>query len=498
MQKFFLLLLLAGMFSSVARGNEPFNQILHRAWTTNQFVRCTDAAFLRRLSLVALGRSPTAEEAKRFLANQEASKREKRVDEILDSPECIDLLTMRFADLLRMKSEFPINLWPNAVQMWHRKIHDELAADRPYSDMVRDFLTTSGSNFKRPHANFFRACAERSPSGWAQMVAQTLLGMRLSDFPREVQSDFPLFFSRIRMKRTEEWKEEIVFTDPLPVSFTAKTPDGKTFSISAPNSDPRALFADWLLDAENPFFARAAVNRVWSWIFGTGLTGSPDTLPLPSTKSGALAAVERDLIDLFRRSGYRLKPLYRAILTSDAFQAQIAREERDAALFAAYPIRRLEAELIVDELARVTGEYDRYSSVIPEPFTFLPAQTRSITIADGSLTSAALECFGRPPRDHGTAAERNQASTESQRLYLMNSGTLYNRLQRMVGWSILPNPSSSARMDQLYLLLLARLPSKEERKIVEQFLRENGKNNRRAWSDLAWMLVNSREFLFYP
>ncbi|OLA45523.1 MAG: hypothetical protein BHW34_02970 [Firmicutes bacterium CAG:176_59_8] len=107
-----------------------------------------------------------------------------------------------------------------------------------------------------------------------------------------------------------------------------------------------------------------------------------------------------------------------------AYAAKTAEQEAEGR---GYPIHRLEAELLIDALAAATGGYDRYMSVIPEPFTFLPARTRAVTIADGSMSSGVLDSFGRPPRDSGKFSERRNAITDSQRLYLMNSGTLHQR-----------------------------------------------------------------------
>ena len=155
--------------------------------------RCSDAVFLRRACLTVAGRLPDLEEARAFLKDTSKDKRSRLIDRLLASEEFADLLTMRFADMLRIKSEFPINLWPNAVQLWHRRIRSDLLAGRSYRDMAREMLTASGSNFRVPHANFFRASADRSPEGLAKIAAQTFLGIRLEDLSPEQRKEFALF-----------------------------------------------------------------------------------------------------------------------------------------------------------------------------------------------------------------------------------------------------------------------------------------------------------------
>ena len=145
--------------------DRKINTILREGWKKADLAppeTASDAVFLRRVYLIVAGRSPSIAEARRFLRDKSKDKREKLIDTLLDSDSYGDLLAMRFADMLRIKSEFPINLWPNGVQAWHHQIRAELLADRSYRDMARDMLTASGSNFRVPHANFFRASADRS------------------------------------------------------------------------------------------------------------------------------------------------------------------------------------------------------------------------------------------------------------------------------------------------------------------------------------------------
>lgn len=498
--------------------DRKINTILREGWKKADLAppeTASDAVFLRRVYLIVAGRIPTIAEARRFLRDKSKDKREKLIDTLLDSDSYGDLLAMRFADMLRIKSEFPINLWPNGVQAWHHQIRAELLADRSYRDMARDMLTASGSNFRVPHANFFRASADRSPLGLGKAAALTFLCVRLENLPEDDQKAFAEFFSRIRYKSTYEWKEEIVYTDYHPARVRARAPDGETFTIDAPDTDPRQVFADWLLKEDNPYFARAAVNRVWHWIFGRGIMPDTDNLALlPSFWSrvwklfGAVddgnAPFNPELLayleNEFRSSNYSFKHLYRTILNSEAFQASSMNTDPKAvAHFASYPVRRLDSEILIDALADASGGYDRYMSVIPEPFTFLPPATRAVTIADGSISSGVLDSFGRPPRDSGRYSERNALSTESQRLYLLNSGMLYRRLSALPGKLFRRKRiNDRERLNLLYLRMLSRFPTKEEFQIFDRYRKSFAPRQRyRVWSDVAWVLANSKEFLYY-
>ena len=121
---------------------------------------------------------------------------------------------MKWSDLLRIKAEFPINLWPNAAQAYHRWIRTSLRNNLPYDQFVREMLTSSGSNFRVPQVNFYRAMQSKEPPAIAQAVALTFMGTRAEKWPEERLAGMAAFFSQIGYKETAEWKEEIVFFDP--------------------------------------------------------------------------------------------------------------------------------------------------------------------------------------------------------------------------------------------------------------------------------------------
>ena len=474
--------------------------------------RTADDLFLRRAMISITGKVPTLVEVRRFTADKSKDKRSKLIRQLLDSPGFADMMAMRFADMFRIKSEFPINLWPNAVQSYHRYFRDVIVQNRPWNKVVRELLTASGSNFRVPAANFFRASSVRTPEGLAKVTALSFMGLRLDRLSPDERKDFSAFFSRISFKSTDEWKEEIVFLNPDPVCLKAVAPDGKSFVINSPATDPRTVFADWLLTKENPFFARAFVNRTWHWIFGRGLIDPADDMPLPRSFWSRLFSSNDDegnekildfLAEEFVKSNYDIKKLFCLILNSSAYQAdwktrpdeQTEAEKR----FAVYPFRRLEAEVLVDIYSQILGSHESYSSVIPEPFTFLPKNAPAITIPDGSISSRTLDNFGKPSRDAGTLAERNSAVTPSQRLFLMNSNWIYQRSSNLP-WKLFKKRrmSDKQRMEELYLTILSRKPTANEIKKINAYRNTMPRKQRwRIWQDLAWALINTREFLYH-
>ncbi len=461
---------------------------------------CSDAVFVRRAFLDVIGTLPTETEARAFLSDQEPNKRSILIDRLLERSEFADYWAMKWSDLLRVKSEFPINLWPNAVQSYHRWIRTSIKENLPYDRFVRQMLTANGSNFRVPQVNFYRAVQSKEPPALAQAVALTFMGVRAEQWPKEQLAGMAVFFSRIDYKSTLEWKEEIVFPDPNEIAagpLQATFPDGTTVQIRS-DQDPREVFADWLLSPRNPWFARNIVNRIWSWLLGRGIIHEPDDIRPDNAPSNPelLAFLERELVG----AHYDLKHIYRLILNSNTYQLSCIPRSSDpnaAVHFAFYPLRRLEAEVLIDAICQVTGTTEEYSSPIPEPFTFIPDGERSITLADASITSSFLETFGRPPRDTGLESERNNRSTAAQRLHLLNSSHIQRKIEQGPRLQTLFQRQRSREIiDGLYLTILSRPPTDEELKTVQTYFPAAGANRRVAAVDLAWALINSAEFLY--
>jgi len=461
---------------------------------------CSDEVFVRRVYLDVIGTLPTPSEVRGFLDDARPEKRAALIDTLLEREEFADYWSLKWCDLLRVKAEFPINLWPNAVQAYHRWVRDSIAKNKPYDQFARELLTSSGSNFRVPPVNFYRAVQGHEPSAIAAAAALTFMGTRLESWPDDRRHELERFFSRIAFKATAEWKEEIVYLDPaanepLDVVF----PDGTRVRIPV-GTDPRRVFADWLIASDNPWFALNAVNRVWAWLLGRGIIHEPDDIRAdnPPVMPGLLECLERELV----AGGYDLRRVYRLILNSRTYQ-QSSRPHGanpDAeALFACYPVRRLDAEVLIDALCWICDSGERYSSPIPEPFTFIPEQQRTIALADGSISSPFLEMFGRPARDTGLLAERNNQPTDAQRLHLLNSSHIQTKIEnsrRLRGIIAGGRRDRRQMIRTLYLHILSRDPTSEELAVAEQHFRGKGVDPKQAADDLVWALLNSKEFLY--
>ena len=268
---------------------------------------CSDGVFLRRAYLDVIGTLPSGYEAKEFILDRSPGKRRALIDKLLERDEFADYWAMKWSDLLRIKAEFPINLWPNAAQAYHRWIRTCLRTNAPYDQMVREMLTSSGSNFRVPPVNFYRAMQNREPAGIAQTVALTFMGTRADKWPKERLAGMAAFFAKVGYKSTAEWKEEIVFFDPGKTNSAATNgvpvaapvfPDGTPAYILV-DKDPREVFADWLIDPKNPWFTQNIANRAWAWLLGRGIIQEPDDArpDNPPSNPELLALLERELVE---------------------------------------------------------------------------------------------------------------------------------------------------------------------------------------------------------
>ncbi|UDQ96585.1 DUF1553 domain-containing protein [Lentisphaerota bacterium WC36G] len=470
---------------------------------------CSDAVFIRRLYIDVIGTMPTAKEVKEFLADKRTNKRALLINKVLQRSEFADYWSLKWCDILRVKSEFPINLWPNAVQAYHKYIHESLSKNIPYNKFSRELLLANGSNFKVPQSNFYRAVQSKTPEGIARAVSLTFMGIRYEKQSSDFQKNLATAFSQVKYKGTDEWKEEIVYQDyNLVDDFYLKTVDGQKILVKK-GVDPRVVFTDWLVAKDNKLFNRNIVNRIWYWLMNRGLIHEADNLPVDTNNT-----LHQDLLDYLEQelvnNSYNLKHIYRIILNSATYQqSSVARtKHKDAEKYFAYYIsQRLDAEVLIDMIDYLGGTGQRYSSVIPEPFTYIPVKNRTITLADASIGSSFLENFGRPSRDMGYLSERKNFFNDIQRLYLINSTKIQNSIFKIIKKHKYILKSSykikgfDARIKyitkELFILILSRYPSTDELELVVGYCKQNGagKNFYRSINDIVWTILNSEEFL---
>ncbi len=470
-----------------------------------------DATFLRRASIDVIGRLPTPEEARAFLADPAADRRAKLVDRLLDRPEYADHWANKWVDLLRPN---PYRVGIKAVLNLDGWVRDAFRRNLPYDRFVREIVTARGSTFEQGPATIFRD--RREPEEIAPMVSQLFLGIRLEcakchhhpfeSWGQEQFYEFAAYFGRVGRKGTGlsppiSGGEEIVFAGrkagavkhPLTGEVLRPKPlYGSAPADDDPESDPRAALARWMTAPENPYFARAIVNRVWADLMGRGIVEPVDDLRATNPPSNA--PLLDALADDFRRHGHDLKGLIRTILSSEVYalgSEPNGRNVADTRNFSRHYRQRLRAEVLMDAIADVTG--------VPDRFDASPPHSRAATIWTHRVPSLFLDTFGRPDPNQDPPCERTSDSAVVQALHLMNAPGLHDKVAsdigRVAGLSK-GDKAPRAIVEELYLLSYGRFPTAEERDLGESLFAEPGAGRRAAIEDLLWALLNSAEFVF--
>ncbi len=468
----------------------------------------SDSTFLRRAYLDVIGRLPTPDESRTFLASTAPSKREELVDALLDRPEYADYWANKWADLLR-PNPYRVGIKPTlAFDAW---IRDAFRRNLPYDRFVRELVTAQGSTWRNGAATLFRD--RRTPDEITPIVSQLFLGIRLEcakchHHPFEVwsQDDFyslAAYFARVTHKGEGisppiSGGEEIVFvadsgsvTHPITRQVLEPRPLFGTARRIEPGEDPREALADWIVSPQNPYFAQVGVNRVWADLMGRGLVDPVDDLRATNPPSNPVLLAA--LADDFRAGGWDLKKLIRGIITSQAYALSSSPNERnvgDTRNYARHYRQRLRAEVLLDAVCDVTG--------IAEELAGMPNDSRSMEIWTHRVSSLFLDAFGRPDANQDPPYERVSDATVVQALHLMNSPNLHRKVTHDDGRAakLAASDKSPAQIvEELYLAIYNRFPSDDERQAVVKVFDESP-NRRQAAEDLMWALMNTPEFVF--
>ena len=153
---------------------------------------------------------------------------------------------------------------------------------------------------------------------------------------------------------------------------------------------------------------------------------------------------------------------------------------------------------MIDAICQITGTTETYTSATPEPFTFIPEDQRSIELMDGSISSPFLDMFGRPPRDTGLLSERSNLPTPAQRLHLLNSSHIRDKFEKSKKLRTMLQSAKKPReaITLLYMTILSRRPTEDEVDLVMAHQAKHRMDRRRTALDLAWALINTKEFLY--
>ena len=496
-----------------------------RTLRINPSAIAADAVFLRRVFLDLLGILPTPAEARAFLAERAADKRARLVNAALERPEFADFWALKWADLLRVEVR---SLDPKGVQAFHHWIREHLAANRPMDEFARAIVTARGSTYSNPAANFYRATRTASVRGEA--IAQVLLGTRLQcaqchnhPFDRWTQDDYydwAAVFAKIdykilenkpldRLDKSEFRGEQIVFLDhskQVTNPRTERPARGRLLGVVAPatkgdNDAELEALAEWITRPENPYFARALVNRVWFHVFGRGIVDPIDDFrpTNPPSHPALLDALAAEFV----RSGYDLRALIRTLTASRAYQTASEPNETNAEDETNYSraiVRRLSAEQMFDclhQVAGVTPEFKNYPTGLRA--AELPVErveSRRKRKAE-STTDMFLSLFGKPQRQLVCECERSAETSMGQAFQMISGPAVHDLISRsdnQLNALLQAGKSNAQIIAELYWSALTRGPSAAELAAAERHL-EKAPERRAALEDLLWGLLNAKEFV---
>lgn len=474
-----------------------------------------DYTFIRRAYLDAAGILPTRAEVEAFVQDTSPNKRAKLIESLLSRPEFVDYWTYKWSDLFLVSSR---KLSGRAMTAFYQWLRQSVAENKPWNQLARDMITATGSNLDNPAANYY--VIHKEATDLTETTTQAFLGMslmcaRCHNHPLEkwTQHDYyqmANLFARIRLKRGDRDGEVLVLASDtgevnhprLGIPLPPRPLDGQEIPLED-TRDRRQFLADWLTSPENPYFAKAIINRVWRNFMGRGLVEAEDDLRLtnPPSNQELLDALAEDFV----RNGYDIKRLIRLIMNSEAYQRSAAPtgiNAKDDRYFSRYLPRRLPAEVLLDAMSQVTG--------VPTEFGGYPKGTRAMQLRDTTIASYFLSAFGRPERVQTCSCERQQETNVTQALHLANGDTLNNKLRAkggVIDQLVADEVEDEEILKELFLSALSREPTQSEREKLLPVLAATTPDplgdpsaqveaRRAAIEDLFWAVLTDREFLF--
>ena len=470
---------------------------------------CTDSEFARRSSLDLCGILPAPADVDAFEADARPDKRERWVERQIARPEYADLFAQKWSAILKNKSPFGPGS-QTATFAFHAWIRQAMAENMPYDRFVAAIIAAKGDALVNPPVVWYREAG--NVESQADDSAQLFLGLRIQcarchhhPFERWSQDDyygFASIFARIGRKPGSDPLMARVYLKPTglarhPISneeVAAKPLGGEAWPEPSPSRDPRRDLADWMGRPDNPFFARALVNRYWKHFLGRGLVEPEDDMRAtnPATNPELLDA----LADDFVAHGFDLKRLVGLIATSRAYDRSslpIPQNEADRQNFARFYPRRLPAEVLLDAVNEATGTLEAFSG--------LPDDTRAVQLADAGVNSYFLDVFGRPARASVCECERSPDANLAQTLHLLNSPELQQKLVGDGGRAhrlAIDTGPDPVKIDVLYRVCLGRgpLPSERDACLAHLAGRISEEKLAQGYEDLIWALINTKEFQF--
>ena len=470
---------------------------------------CSDGEYIRRVSLDLTGQPPTAEMVKAFITDPTDSrlKREKLVDQLLANDAFVEDWTNKWCDLLQANAK---TLGAKSLWMFRGWIRDQLAANVPYDQFVRQLLLAKGSSYRNPEVNYYRALQtpERTQEKTTEDITQTFLGVRFNcnhchdhPFERWTQKqyyDFASYFASLSFKKGQLPEEVIVYGNPdggvqlhpkskMPVDPMVPYGEAGDFK-KAP--DRREPMVNWMTSPTNPLFAKSISNRVWSYFFGIGIIEPVDDIRAgnPASNAELLDALTADFV----ASNFDLRHLMRTIATSRTYQLSVVSNQwndDDKTNFSHARPRRLGAEQLVDAIAVASGYRPQMKG--------MPIGTRAVEAPDGVVEGAdVLGLFGRPKRTSACECERTTNFTLTHAINLVNGSTISQAVAEPNSkFTVLANAIKDDKqlVNELYIAILCRPATEQEKSSIQL---DKGPARLANVQDLAWALMNSPAFLY--
>jgi len=469
---------------------------------------CDDATFIRRVTVDITGRLPNGDETNAFLSATDEHKRDVLIERLLASAEYADFFANKWSSILRNKRQGNEGKLPTYA--FHNWIRQSLYDNVPFDDFVRDVLTASGDVDSNPPVAWYNEVKDASAQ--LEDTAQLFLGLRIQcarchhhPFEKWSQQDyyqFSAFFSQVGRKKPKTsannmpdiiyHKTGVAQAKHLRTNASVKPAGlgGPILEIAA-EDDPRHQLVDWMTAVDNPFFARALVNRYWKHFFSRGLVDPEDDMRVtnPASNPELLDALGEHFVE----QDFDLKDLVRTICSSQVYQLSAEPNDynqTDKQNFSRYYPKRLNAEVLLDAIDQLT--------LVPTKFAGMPMGTRAVQLPDNAFNSYFLTVFGRPEAASACECERSSEANLAQSLHLLNS----SEIQGKVSGTRATNLASDAKRDhteklrELYLVAFSREPVEEELAIGLAHIKKNEKEVKRAYEDIIWALVNTKEFLF--
>jgi hypothetical protein len=354
-----------------------------------------------------------------------------------------------------------------------------------------------------PAGSFFKVISK--PGESASTLSQVFLGVRIAcaechhhPFDRWSQNDYygmAAFFSPIGIRPIGRTPAVLAQGESTAKQLRTgatihATPLGAR-GVATTKGDHREELAVWMTAKDNPYFARNVVNRLWAHFLGRGLVEPVDDVRStnPPTNPELLDALAKKFVE----SRFDVKALLRLICNSRVYQTSSTPNEtnvRDDQNYSRALFKRTDAEVLMDMITQATG--------VPEKFDGFPLGTRAIQLWDSKVRHYFLKQFGRPVRASACECERNAEPNIAQVLHLLNSEFIDTRLRhddgRVARW-VRSQLTDERILDEMYLTFLTRQIKTHEKKIALEYLAK-AKSRQGGFEDVAWALLNTKEFLF--